>query len=48
MFCSNCGKEILEGSKFCSNCGEKIKTIISIIMGKIIRIQNTVHLCSEG
>lgn len=34
MFCSNCGKEILEGSKFCSNCGEKIKTIISIYNGK--------------
>jgi len=24
MFCSNCGKEIKEGSKFCRSCGNKI------------------------
>ena len=23
MFCSNCGKEIQNGSEFCSNCGHK-------------------------
>ena len=22
MFCSSCGKEILEGSKFCPSCGK--------------------------
>ena len=25
MFCSECGKEIKEGSKFCSECGAKIE-----------------------
>lgn len=25
MFCSQCGKEVNEGSKFCSNCGAKIE-----------------------
>lgn len=24
MFCSNCGCEIVDGSKFCSNCGRQI------------------------
>ena len=24
MFCTNCGKEIAEGSKFCKYCGEKV------------------------
>jgi len=23
-FCTNCGKELLEGAKFCSNCGAKV------------------------
>lgn len=26
MFCTNCGKEIKEGSNFCPNCGKKIST----------------------
>ncbi|MCD8148270.1 MAG: zinc ribbon domain-containing protein [Clostridiales bacterium] len=24
MFCSNCGKELLDGAKFCMNCGAKV------------------------
>jgi tetratricopeptide (TPR) repeat protein len=24
MFCSNCGKELIDGSKFCSNCGAAV------------------------
>jgi tetratricopeptide (TPR) repeat protein len=24
MFCSNCGKELFDGSKFCSNCGATV------------------------
>lgn len=24
MFCSNCGKEIIEGSAYCKHCGTKI------------------------
>lgn len=24
MFCSNCGKEIIEGQKFCSGCGKNL------------------------
>ena len=24
MFCSNCGKEISEGSRFCANCGAPV------------------------
>ena len=27
MICSNCGQEILEGSKFCNNCGTKIEEV---------------------
>ncbi|MBQ0163539.1 MAG: zinc-ribbon domain-containing protein [Treponema sp.] len=27
MFCSNCGKEILEGAKFCPSCGTPINQI---------------------
>ena len=26
MFCTNCGKSIVEGALFCSNCGTKIQT----------------------
>lgn len=26
MYCPNCGKEIIDGSKFCSLCGKKIET----------------------
>ena len=25
MFCSNCGKQLLEGAKFCDECGQPIK-----------------------
>ena len=28
MFCSNCGKEIMDGSSFCSNCGTALNTDI--------------------
>ncbi|WP_164751711.1 MULTISPECIES: zinc ribbon domain-containing protein [Paenibacillus] len=24
MYCSNCGKQVLEGAKFCSSCGAKL------------------------
>ena len=24
MFCSNCGKELIENSKFCANCGTQV------------------------
>ena len=24
MFCSNCGKEVADGTKFCPNCGQEI------------------------
>lgn len=24
MFCSNCGKELVDGSNFCPNCGQKV------------------------
>lgn len=27
MICSNCGQEILDGSKFCNNCGAKIEEV---------------------
>lgn len=27
MYCSKCGKEILEGSQFCSSCGNKVGQI---------------------
>jgi tetratricopeptide (TPR) repeat protein len=30
MFCSNCGKELIEGSKFCSNCGVAIGTSLIV------------------
>jgi hypothetical protein len=30
MFCSNCGKEIVEGSNFCKNCGAKISNVASV------------------
>ena len=26
-FCSNCGNEILEGTKFCPNCGTQVGTV---------------------
>ena len=29
MFCSNCGKEINENSRFCSSCGYKIDNVKS-------------------
>jgi uncharacterized membrane protein len=29
MFCQNCGKELLEESKFCLNCGTKVGTVDS-------------------
>ncbi len=33
MICSNCGHEILEGSKFCINCGAKIEEAVSAETG---------------
>lgn len=27
MFCSNCGKEITDNSKFCPNCGSVVNQI---------------------
>ena len=30
MFCTNCGKEIKQGSLFCSNCGNTIKSDIEV------------------
>ena len=33
MICSNCGHEILEGSKFCINCGAKIEEAVSVDTG---------------
>jgi hypothetical protein len=27
MFCSNCGKQLIEGSKFCIHCGQPIETV---------------------
>ena len=33
MICSNCGYEILEGSKFCINCGAKIEEAVSVDTG---------------
>lgn len=29
MFCSKCGKQLLDGSVFCDKCGQKVKTDIS-------------------
>jgi len=29
MYCSNCGKEIAEGSKFCTNCGTKVDPAVN-------------------
>jgi len=40
MFCSNCGKEMTNDSKFCSNCGIEIKTII-------IENAKTIHKADE-
>ncbi len=30
MICSNCGHEILEGSKYCINCGAKIEEAVNV------------------
>jgi hypothetical protein len=30
MFCTNCGREIPEGSKFCSICGTSVKQVVSM------------------
>jgi hypothetical protein len=30
MFCTNCGREISEGSKFCSLCGTSVKQVVSM------------------
>jgi hypothetical protein len=27
MYCSNCGKELIDGSKFCNDCGTKVDNI---------------------
>lgn len=27
MFCSNCGKEVLDGDSFCATCGAKVDTV---------------------
>lgn len=29
MFCSNCGKELVEGAKFCSECGAPVGAIVA-------------------
>lgn len=26
MFCSNCGKQLVEGSKFCNGCGSQVSS----------------------
>lgn len=28
MFCSSCGKELLEGAKFCAHCGNQIGAVV--------------------
>ena len=33
MICSNCGQELLEGSKFCINCGAKIEEAVNVPEG---------------
>jgi tetratricopeptide (TPR) repeat protein len=30
MFCSNCGKELIDGSKFCSNCGAAVGAPLAV------------------
>lgn len=35
MFCSKCGAELEEESKFCSKCGEKVNKIIPIDLNEI-------------
>lgn len=34
MFCTKCGKEILNGAKFCTNCGNKLETDLEAIQQK--------------
>ena len=34
MFCSNCGKQTVQGAKFCSNCGNLIETDREFLMGE--------------
>lgn len=29
MFCTKCGTELLDDSKFCHNCGQKVENVIS-------------------
>jgi cell division protein FtsL len=43
MFCTNCGKEVIKGSKFCSNCGYPIsnRSLLSIWFGNLYNIAAT-------
>ncbi len=42
MFCSNCGKEIEEGSAFCSGCGKNVGTVQSA--PSAVPAQNAVYV----
>lgn len=31
MFCSSCGKEILDGAKFCAHCGDQVGALSPVV-----------------
>lgn len=34
MFCSGCGKEVIENAKFCANCGIQVREVVRANMEK--------------
>ena len=39
MFCSNCGKELAEGTKFCSSCGASLTVVSEEAQQEALRLE---------
>lgn len=50
MFCSNCGKELAEGSNFCPDCGQKVVNVTegSVGVQQDVRQEETIKENSKA